>query len=410
MQAGAQHARPIPCGRQARLGCPRRACRIDGGLTTISNMHNLCITVLVSLPTWFYGRGAASAARSKRGRENTMRSPRARLGAALLPLLTAVALLAWSPAAPAAPAAAAVSVPCGGTQCPAPTPNPGWQPTARDAGGNPLNLRWQYQLQGARTSSGACDASQNPGGINVTITGTSFTGTTGVSPVVFDVDHQIDQACDTSPPQFTQNTLAVQQLHARGAKVIGYVDAGTWEAFRADAAQFDSFNASCGGCLYGRTLSGFHDEKWLNVAPGASGVNPSTGQPEDRQAFILDQMRARVAEVKADGFDAVEFDNVDAWQNNTGLHLTADQQLVYDSNLANIAHAAALSVGFKNDTDQIADSAGGLYQSFLTADKAVFQVEYKLSTGKFCPSSNAADRNGILKTFDLFDLPWTPCR
>jgi hypothetical protein len=68
--------------------------------------------------------------------------------------------------------------------------------------------------------------------------------------------------------------------------------------------------------------------------------------------------------VTADGFDAVEFDNVDGWQDNTGLT--------------------------------------------LTADKAVFQVEYKLSTGKFCPSSNAADQNAILKTFDLFDLPWTP--
>jgi hypothetical protein len=365
-----------------------------------------------------------------------MRSPRAQAGAALLPLLTVVALLAWAPAAPAAiaapaaTAAPAASVPCGGTQCPVPTPNPGWQPTARDAAGNPLNLRWQYQLQGARTSSGACDSSQNPGGINVTITGTSFTGSSGVSPVVFDIDHQIDQACDTSPPQYTQNTLAVQQLHAHGAKAVGYVDAGTWEAFRQDAAQFDAFDASCGRCLYGRTLSGFHDEKWLDISPGATGINPNTGQPQDRQAFILDQMRARVTLVKADGFDAVEFDNVDGWQNNTGLRLTADQQLVFDSNLANIAHAAGLSVAFKNDTDQIADAAGGLYrwfdfaineqcaqyrecakyQPFLAADKAVFQVEYKLSTGKFCPSSNAADQNAILKTFDLFDLPWTPCR
>jgi hypothetical protein len=40
----------------------------------------------------------------------------------------------------------------------------------------------------------------------------------------------------------------------------------------------------------------------------------------------------------------------------------------------------------------------------------VFQVEYKLSTSKFCPPANAANRNAIVKTFDLFDLPWTPCR
>ncbi len=58
------------------------------------------------------------------------------------------------------------------------------------------------------------------------ITGTAFTGATGVAPVVFDIDHQIDTICDTSPPQFTQNTLAVSQIHAKGDMAIGYIDAG----------------------------------------------------------------------------------------------------------------------------------------------------------------------------------------
>ena len=42
--------------------------------------------------------------------------------------------------------------------------------------------------------------------------------------------------------------------------------------------------------------------------------------------------------------------------------------------------------------------------------KAVFQVEYKLKTSTFCPPANAANRNAIIKTYDLLDLPWTPCR
>lgn len=34
----------------------------------------------------------------------------------------------------------------------------------------------------------------------------------------------------------------------------------------------------------------------------------------------------------------------------------------------------------------------------------------RAQAGVALPPSNAADLNAILKTFDLFDLPWTPCR
>ena len=47
---------------------------------------------------------------------------------------------------------------------------------------------------------------------------------------------------------------------------------------------------------------------------------------------------------------------------------------------------------------------------FLSAGKAVFQVEYKLALRKFCPPANSGGRNAILKSFDLFDTPYTPCR
>ena len=99
------------------------------------------------------------------------------------------------------------------------------------------------------------------------------------------------------------------------------------------------------------------------------------------------------------------------------------------------AGAAGLTVALKNDTDQICaqgsgSTCGGLTRwfdyavneqcqqyrecskldPFLSAGHAVFQVEYKLSTSKFCPQANSANRNAALKTFDLFDTPWTPCR
>ena len=47
---------------------------------------------------------------------------------------------------------------------------------------------------------------------------------------------------------------------------------------------------------------------------------------------------------------------------------------------------------------------------FVAAGKPVFQVEYRSSAAGACPPANAAGRNAIVKTVDLFDVPWTPCR
>ena len=47
---------------------------------------------------------------------------------------------------------------------------------------------------------------------------------------------------------------------------------------------------------------------------------------------------------------------------------------------------------------------------FVAAGKPVFQVEYQVGAGTVCPAANDANRNAILKSVDLFDVPWTPCR
>jgi hypothetical protein len=39
--------------------------------------------------------------------------------------------------------------------------------------------------------------------------------------------------------------------------------------------------------------------------------------------------------------------------------------------------------------------------------KAVFNVEYKKLN---CPQANTWNFGSILKSLDLFDTPWTPCR
>jgi Glycoside-hydrolase family GH114 len=300
---------------------------------------------------------------------------------------------------------------CQTAGCAAPVPcNTGlgacWKPA--------LSARWQYQLQAARDKAGNC-LYPSTGGINVDIGGTPFTGGGTVSPTVFDIDFQTDGAC-TGGTITQENGAAVAAIHAKGAKAICYIDAGGAESFRPDFPQYDAFNTSCGGCLFGKPISGFRNEFWLNI-------NNDRGQRD----FILGRIGARLDHCVADGFDGVEMDVVDAWSNRTGLTITADTQLLFNSALANLAHSKGLTVALKNDVEQVPDLApyfdyaineqcqqysecGTYTTNFVNAGKAVFQVEYKLKTSKFCPPANADDRNAIRKTFDLFDTPWTPCR
>ena len=53
--------------------------------------------------------------------------------------------------------------------------------------------------------------------------------------------------------------------------------------------------------------------------------------------------------------DAIEFDNVDAYQNKTGLTISAATQEQFDAAIATLAHAAGFAVGLKNDLGQAND-------------------------------------------------------
>jgi len=258
-----------------------------------------------------------------------------------------------------------------------------------------LNARWQYQLQGVA-------AYASTGGINVGISATPFTGGAAVHPTVFDIDLYVDQAISGNNTTF--DTAAVNAIHAAGGKAICYVSAGTWENWRVDANQFP---ASVLG-----SKNGWPGEKWLDIR---------------QTSVLLPIMQARVQKCRQAGFDGVEWDNVDGFSNRTGFPLTANDQLVYDASLANLAHSYGLTVALKNDVEQLPDLApyvdyavneqcqqynecDGYTTYFINANKAVFQVEYKLSQAKFCAKANAGNRNAITKTFDLFDTPWAPCR
>jgi hypothetical protein len=291
-------------------------------------------------------------------------------------LLTAAAMV---PAATAAAAPAPVACDTTKGAC--------WHPA--------VNARWQYQLQGV-------SAYASTGGINVGISATPYTGGASVSPSVFDIDLYVDQA--VSGNNSTLNTAAISAIHAAGKKAICYVSAGSWENWRPDANQFP---ASVLG-----NKNGWAGEKWLDIR---------------QTSVLLPIMEARVQKCAQAGFDGVEWDNVDGYTNRTGFPLTSADQLTYNASLANLAHKYGLTVALKNDVEQVSDLApyfdyavneqcqqysecSGYTANFINAGKAVFQVEYKLHLVKFCPQANTENRNAILKDFDLFDTPYTPCR
>ncbi|RME39056.1 MAG: endo alpha-1,4 polygalactosaminidase, partial [Deltaproteobacteria bacterium] len=125
----------------------------------------------------------------------------------------------------------------------------------------------------------------------------------------------------------------IDQLHAAGRTVICYFSAGSWEDWRPDAGDFPP-------AVLGNPLEGWPGEKWLDI----------------RQVDTLAPlMRARLDLAVSKQCDGVEPDNVDGYANATGFPLTAADQLTYNRFLASEAHARGLSIGLKNDLDQIPD-------------------------------------------------------
>ena len=283
----------------------------------------------------------------------------------------------------------------------------------------PLEARWQYQLEAK------ADHNVDTGGIDVDICRKSFGGGDCVTPDVFDIDLYVD-ANISGDGNFVVNTDAVDAIHARGKQAICYLSAGDVESFRRDYQAFVDFDNACDHCLIGKPFSRkFANEFWANI-------NNDQGQRD----FMLSMMSARVQRCAAAGFDGVELDVVDAYAQGTkvtGWDIGYATQLDYNPRLANLVHRHGMSVALKNDLGQLADLLPYFdyaineqcfqfkecddnpppgYPAWVAAGKAVFQVEYRLPTRRFCKRANAANFNSIRKsaTFDLFDEPWKPCR
>jgi hypothetical protein len=202
----------------------------------------------------------------------------------------------------------------------------------------------------------------------------------------------------------------VAALHARGIKVVCYMDAGTYEPGRPDSADFPK-------ALKGNAVEGWPGELWLDVRP--AGPNYAA-----LQAIML----ARFQVCQQKGFDAVEPDNLDSYLNDPGFPTSAADQLAYNEWLASTAHGLGLAVFQKNDLDQIAqlepffdgilDEECNQYSEcdtlgpYVSAGKPAWNAEYTedgATTNSFCGADVSARITGALFALALDGSLFEPC-
>ncbi|MFJ9772701.1 endo alpha-1,4 polygalactosaminidase [Kitasatospora sp. NPDC101157] len=250
---------------------------------------------------------------------------------------------------------------------------------------------------GTTTAPGTPGATTPPGATGQPSTGTRWQPTPGLAWQWQLGSGPVDQSVDVPVYDidgFENDASVVAALHAKGRKVICYINAGSWEDFRPDSAAFAK-------ALQGSD-TGWKGEKWFDIRK-------------------LDQLKPLMATrfdmCKSKGFDAIEPDTIEAYNQNSGFPLTPDDQLAYNRMLAKLAHDRGLAIGLKNDLDQIPallpdfDFAVNEECSqfdecdrvapFVKAGKAVFHVEYKLDTDQFCAKTKALGFSSMQKKLDL---------
>lgn len=183
---------------------------------------------------------------------------------------------------------------------------------------------------------------------------------------------------DIDGAEATAATVAT--IHAAGAYAVCYINAGGWEDWRPDAAAFPA-------AVLGSDLDGWKGERWLDVR---------------RLDVLVPIMAARMDDCAGKGFDAVDPDNVDGYDNDPGFPLSAADSLAYLRALTSAAHERGLAIGLKNATGLIAPLADvvdfavneqcveygecGAYAPLLARGKAVLHVEYTGTIADICAS------------------------
>lgn len=202
---------------------------------------------------------------------------------------------------------------------------------------------------------------------------------------------------------FDSPIALIEELHSKGIKVICYFSGGSYEEWRDDAPQFAPSDL-------GNNLDDWPGERWLDI----------------RSENVRNIMKARLDIAAEKGCDGVEPDNMDGYTNNPGVPINGQDQLNYNKFIANEAHARHLSVGLKNDLDQVAELVDyfdfavneqcfeynecHMLKPFTDQGKAILNAEYKAiwrdneeARNDLCATANANGMSSLILPLYLDD-------
>ncbi|KAG6584854.1 endo alpha-1,4 polygalactosaminidase [Phytophthora cinnamomi] len=193
---------------------------------------------------------------------------------------------------------------------------------------------------------------------------------------------------------FDTPNATIAELQQRGIKVICYFSAGTYEDWRTDKDRYSSD-------IIGTRLDEWKGESWVDI------------RSSKLREIVADRMKL----ARAKGCDGVDPDNVDGAFNDNGFDLTANDQLDFNKFLATTAHGLNLTVGLKNDLDQIDALVSSFDFSvneqcvqydecdtlvpFIKQDKPVFGIEYSGDKATACATANSLNFDTLFKTLSL---------
>ncbi|NLQ17450.1 endo alpha-1,4 polygalactosaminidase [Marinomonas sp. M1K-6] len=197
---------------------------------------------------------------------------------------------------------------------------------------------------------------------------------------------------------FASSAELIQGLQASGKKVICYFSAGSYEDWRPDAAEFADKDL-------GKTLSGWDDERWLDI----------------RSSQVREIMIRRLDLAVQKGCDGVEPDRVDSYRTNTGFSFRANNQLDYNRFLAAQAHQRGLAIGLKNNPDQALSLVDDFdfavteqcfehsqcrsFNVFISKGKPVLNAEYRRIYVDDEAQRNAMCQQSLTMAFSTLVLP-----
>ncbi|KAK6537816.1 hypothetical protein TWF694_010719 [Orbilia ellipsospora] len=198
------------------------------------------------------------------------------------------------------------------------------------------------------------------------------------------------------------NSLAfIANLKLKGHRVICYFSAGSYEDWRPDAKNFTKAD-------YGKAMDGWAGEWWLDT----------------NSQNVRNIIANRIALAQSKGCDAIDPDNINGYQNPTGLNLTEADAISFLRFMSIEAHNRGLAIGLKNGGELVSDVIDfmdfavqescvaygecGPYRTFLEYNSPVFHIEYPADTNvtvaEICaPKNGAQGFSTIIKHLKLDD-------